>query len=364
MNFLFVTQFFPGAGAKGQTGGTISNLNFLRTLARSNKVTVISFDKICTLADFEGELFTVIHRPPPHWRAPGLLVHWQAFVKCEVRNVLDSMQVPDVVFATTSTLASFDVCDSQTRCCAIIQAYENFGYQCKWVPVRSRVDLAKQQILRRFRDASLIQGADALLTNSLFMKSAIIERFNIDERNVYVLKQSVAIEPDLILNIKNIIGFVHRGADKNIALIVELAHKAPDLAFHVYGHGNDIPDKLPTNIVLKGWCSNRDAMFASAALWLVPSRWAEPFGRVAIEAQAANRAVLVAAAGGLPETVLRSEFHISGFNPEEWLARMRALLAIPVELLSKNGAEVRQRFSHEAHDQAIEVALAAITSVE
>jgi Glycosyltransferase len=91
-------------------------------------------------------------------------------------------------------------------------------------------------------------------------------------------------------------------------------------------------------------------MYASATLWLVPSRWAEPFGRVSIEAQGSKRAVLVASTGGLVETVQDLSFCIDGLDAKLWLARIRSSLGIEPYVLENNGAQVRERFSDSAHD--------------
>ena len=103
-------------------------------------------------------------------------------------------------------------------------------------------------------------------------------------------------------------------------------------------------------------------MFASAALWLVPSLWAEPFGRVSIEAQAANRPVLVINNGGLPETVRDTRYIIDTFNQEAWLERIRALLALSDAQIAQAGAEIRFSFSIDMHDAALQQAIDEITN--
>jgi len=103
-------------------------------------------------------------------------------------------------------------------------------------------------------------------------------------------------------------------------------------------------------------------MFSSAALWLVPSLWAEPFGRVSIEAQAADRPVLVADCGGLPETVSSDRYVIDNFSPDGWLSRMRQLLRMPEAEIAANGKIIRSSFSKEVHDQTIMETLAVISN--
>ena len=348
---LYVTQFLPPSNSDGNTGGTISNLDMLRALARSYSVTVLSLDSIARETDFACEPFRVIIRRAPAWRAPQLFLHWLDFVRGKTRDALDCATPPEAVIATTSTLAAFDVCPPTTSRIAVVRAYENFGLQCPWVPVRQRVNLGKLAAVRRFQDRRLMRSADAVLTNSQFMRRAISERFCINSERVHVLLQACGVEPSSVVAPEGTIGFVNRGPEKGLSFVLELARRSPHLRYLVYGHEHGRPDALPSNIEWRGWASDRAAMFASAKLWLVPSLWSEPFGRVSIEAQAADRAVLVARTGGLPETILERQFLMEGFEAEAWLIRIRSLLESAPNSLRQNGAKIRERFSSEAQDE-------------
>lgn len=359
---LFISQFLPPPGGSHQTGGTISNRNFLRCLACNHKVTALTFDLSAEPVRFAEEPYRVVQRPPPPWRAPGLFLHWQAFVRRNTSELITAMNSPDFLIATTSTLAAFDVAPQHAKCLAVVQAFENFGHRCLWVPWPTRIDLVKGAVLRRFQDGRLMRRADAILTNSTFMRTAIADRFAIDPARIHVLKQQIDFAPVESNPPEMTIGFVHRGKDKNIALVFELARWAPDLTFLIYGHSQGLPFTPPHNVVMMGWASDRSTMFASAALWIVPSLWAEPFGRVSIEAQAANRLVLVANRGGLPETVFDDRYVIEEFSPEAWLTRIRQLLCLPKAEISATGKSVRTAFSKEVHDQAIVEALEMISS--
>ena len=362
LHISFITQFFPPVLAKNQTGGTISNINMLRFFASRYDVTVLTFDPSSKVELFADEPFRVVQQTPPQWRAPGLVLHWQDFVRRNTQDLFDSAGSPDILLATTSTLAAFDVADNETKCIAVVQAFENFGFDCPWVPMGTKVDLIKGAILRRLSDGRLLKAADGILTNSSFMCGAISQRFGIKLAQIHVLKQQVDVEPSAQMPPKDTIGFVHRGKDKNIGLVIDLARKAPGLTFRIYGHAQGIPVNLPANVKVLGWASDRREMFASAALWLVPSLWAEPFGRVSIEAQAANRPVLVINNGGLPETVRDTRYIIDTFDPEAWLERIRALLALSDAQIAQAGAEIRFSFSNDMHDAALQQAVDEITN--
>ena len=360
LRIAFVTQFFPPSNGAMQTGGTISNRNLLRALAERWPVTVLSFDTTSAVEDFHDEPYQVVSRPPPRWRGPDLFLHWMNFVREESRAFLHDFARPPALIGTTSTLPCFDAAPEGSHRVAIVQAYENFGWRCPHVPASSRISLAKQAVIRRFQDVRLMRKADGILTNSSFMKRAISERFKVGDDRISIMPQLCDIQAPAGPAVPDTIGFVHRGADKNIALVLELARRAPDLQFRIFGHSADLPLNLPPNASFLGWASDRQAMFESAALWLVPSLWSEPFGRVSIEAQAADRAVLVVNRGGLPETVFNPRFVIDGFDAGAWLQRVRELLQLPPASLASNGQRIREAFSPERHDSLVIEAMTRI----
>lgn len=361
---LFVAQFFPNTSSKNNTGGTISNLDMLRALAKKYSVTVLSFDNSAKEVDFIKEPFKVIIRPSPILRATGLIRHWLDFVRNEVSDCIKNQGAPDAVIAATSTLAAFDVCQIPIKKIAVVRAYENFGLRCSWVPIEQRINLCKLAVVRRLQDVRLIRSADAILTNSQFMKKAIEDRFKVSKKGIFVLKQSADVVPFDIPTPVLTVGFVTRGPDKGLSFVLELARRSPDIRYHIFGHSRDLPKTLPENVIWEGWASDRNLMFSSVALWVVPSLWAEPFGRVSIEAQGADRPVLVADTGGLPETAFDPRFKIEGFDAEQWLKRMRELMSIPVEELKKNGSRVRAAFSSREHDVLIFNAMISILDKE
>lgn len=360
----FVTQFFPPVDAERQTGGIISNRNFLRCVARDYDVTVLSFDYDADSTKFADEPYRVVCRPAPRWRAPGLLLNWQEFVRQNTQTLLGTAEHPDFLVATTSTLSAFDAAPTQTKCVAVVQAFENFGFRCPWVPLQTRVKLMKGALLRRFADVRQMRHADGVLTNSTFMSAAITSRFVIPSERIHVLRQQIGFSPAIQNPPQNTVGFVHRGPDKNIAHVVDLARNAPDLTFLVYGHESELPVDIPDNMSVVGWTSDRASMFASARLWLVPSLWAEPFGRVSIEAQAAGRAVLVANRGGLSETVVDPRYLIDGFETDAWLNRIRILLSLDDTELAKASDKIKKTFSAEAHDESIRSAIETIKKTQ
>jgi glycosyltransferase involved in cell wall biosynthesis len=67
------------------------------------------------------------------------------------------------------------------------------------------------------------------------------------------------------------------------------------------------------------------AAMARAAIVVVPSRWPEPFGLVALEALASGAALICSPRGGLPEVAGDAAIYANPDNPAEVAAAIRAL---------------------------------------
>jgi glycosyltransferase involved in cell wall biosynthesis len=97
-----------------------------------------------------------------------------------------------------------------------------------------------------------------------------------------------------------------------------------------------------------------DALYASAGLVVVPSRWPEPFGMVGIEAMARGRAVVGARHGGIPEWLDDGIGRL--FAPLDARDLARAILEASREpgLGERARRAVRERFSRAAMVTRIE----------
>jgi glycosyltransferase involved in cell wall biosynthesis len=70
-------------------------------------------------------------------------------------------------------------------------------------------------------------------------------------------------------------------------------------------HRHDTPRRFPDGVIVVENVPHSDVLRAwkYCTLAVVPSRWPEPFGMVAIEAMAVGRPVIASAVGGLPEVI-------------------------------------------------------------
>lgn len=124
--------------------------------------------------------------------------------------------------------------------------------------------------------------------------------------------------------------------------------KARDLGLdgRVAWHGWQPPDRV-------------DALYRGATVVAVPSLWPEPFGMVGPEAMAHGRPVVASDTGGIPEWLDhgRTGFLVATGDDAELADALGTIIADPALARSMGetgAAEVRDRFSREAHVAALD----------
>ena len=133
-----------------------------------------------------------------------------------------------------------------------------------------------------------------------------------------------------------------------------LAPQWPSVELHIFGKGADSYERqlreraarlrIAGQVKWHGFIENRPAIFSRLNLCVVPSRFEEPLGMVAIEASAFGLPVVATQRGGLPEIV---EDGVTGIlvpaeNPTRLAEAIQQLLADP-DLAHAMGARGRQR---------------------
>jgi glycosyltransferase involved in cell wall biosynthesis len=177
-----------------------------------------------------------------------------------------------------------------------------------------------------------LKSADLLLANSTFLR----------ERQARAVGLPVAIHypeilPHLTLVPKNsaiggqyvagICGYAYKGAEVFFAL----ASRFPSTSFLLVG--DVAPHYLERirsilNIRLVAWAPPQ-RFLSMTRVMLVPSRWPEPFGRIAVEAMGSGIPTLVSATGGLSEIAGGSRVHLvrSFLSVDAWASRLERLLS-------------------------------------
>jgi UDP-glucose:(glucosyl)LPS alpha-1,2-glucosyltransferase len=102
------------------------------------------------------------------------------------------------------------------------------------------------------------------------------------------------------------------------------------------------------NVRMLGYRDHPEVLIAMAraAIVVVPSRWPEPFGMVALEALASGAALICSPRGGLPEVAGDAAIYVNPDNPAEIAAAIRALATDEPRraALAEAGRQRAQRF--------------------
>ncbi len=152
-----------------------------------------------------------------------------------------------------------------------------------------------------------------------------------------------------------------KGIENIMEVVMALMKEYPKLYFAIVGDGEQKPlleqkikeCKLENRIFLLGRLSYSEipSLYVASDLVLVPSLMQETFGRSAIEAMAAGKAVIASPMGGLKDVILEGKtgFLADAFAQEDWKKKIQTLINNK-EMLSKMG----QRGRSEAMNYSIE----------
>ncbi len=113
-----------------------------------------------------------------------------------------------------------------------------------------------------------------------------------------------------------VVGYVGRMVrDKGIFTLLKASEQflpaAPETRLVWVGEGLDLPElraRVEQSVcrerhIFRRWSADIQAIYTALDVLVVPSEYAEPFGRVSVEAQACGTPVICSDAGGLPETL-------------------------------------------------------------
>jgi len=89
---------------------------------------------------------------------------------------------------------------------------------------------------------------------------------------------------------------------KGTDVFLRVAAAMPAYTFYVFDRAWSAPQRRG-NVVFMPWQSEPGAMYAYANVVMVPSRWAEAYGRTVVEAQCLGIPVIASNRGGIPEAI-------------------------------------------------------------
>jgi glycosyltransferase involved in cell wall biosynthesis len=119
-----------------------------------------------------------------------------------------------------------------------------------------------------------------------------------------------------------------------------------------------LPENLRRRIHVEPFRADIHEFFNNCDIVVVPSRFAEPFGRMAIEAMACGKTVVAAAHGGLTE-IVEDDFNGRLFTPGDAAALAEVLSQLidspdaRRRLAAKASSDAADRFSSKAHCDAV-----------
>jgi len=180
-------------------------------------------------------------------------------------------------------------------------------------------------------DRTIAASADVRLTNSAFLRDWYRRRLGMSSRICYPHFSEQVVLPRHHRGrgtyVTGICGWPYKGGD----VFLDLAERFPHVPFLLVGSiAPEYLDRLRNvpNIRQGSWPTPR-SLLALSRIVLVPSRWPEPFGRIAVEAMASGIPTLVSDTGGLPEVVGGSPGHlVRRFRSSgAWAGRLATLLS-------------------------------------
>lgn len=359
--FAVMPSYRPEEYSGNVGGGEISNRILLEGLAaRGHEVTVVTWNaggfgsgsrQGVRVQELGGSHNSRLSRLMTLARFRGL-----------ARDYLKTLQKPDVIVCGTEGLG---VALELTRNMSVpvglfMRAFENFEAQNGVVESLAR--RAKTTMLGDYGPAAVAE-ANFLLPNSKFLEEYCFDRIGkeVPSTVIYPPLHWKTGAPFDVTSIQQI-AMVGTSEKKGIKLVEYLASQFPKVDFRVLGTSETMQQSgtLPHNLKFLGWSDIREEFSCKADAVLVPSLWAEPFGRVAIEALACGKPPLVSDIGGLPEAVsYEPSLCLQPGNEAAWCEALTRLIENPdpFVMAAKRAASSIDRFSAKQQVERLEQAL-------
>ena len=202
---------------------------------------------------------------------------------------------------------------------------------------------------------------DMLVVDSRFMREELIDN-GFPPEKVHILPHIVRLPectPEPVPQAPNIlyVGQLIRGKGVDL-LLHALAAVTCEYSARIVGTGN-ARAKLETlseqlhlteKVKFEGWVAHDqlDSYYSWAKLVAVPSRWAEPYGMVGLEAMNHARATVAFTVGGIPDWLVDGENGLL-VDPQDTAAYAHALerLLLDTDLAARMGAVARDRIERD-----------------
>lgn len=329
MTIYFLVPKLIDPACHKASGGIISNLRMIEEISVSQKVVCIPMLYNSVPAELREAKSVIIEFPDTsrHGRLQYTIERYTRY-----RQRVDEAigrHGKGVLISTRATIpVAYNVASRLGMPLVIItRAFEDM----EQAGLRPRSDTGTvfrwaEGVANSKRIAKAYRAADLIVTNSDYMRHEIKDLFS-TESPVSVIYPSMDLprcKPTV--NQLEKIGFINKGVRKGRNLILELTRQLPDKKFLIYGERLEPENSQPIkNVQNMGHQNDRVTMFGSADLFLVPSVWDEPYGRVAAEAIWCGKPVVVSKKGGLPEAAPNELFWEESADPRRWKKKIEWL---------------------------------------
>ncbi|UNT61964.1 glycosyltransferase family 4 protein [Acinetobacter towneri] len=235
---------------------------------------------------------------------------------------------PNFIFSGTYTISYgnfYKLFNKKVKNLAFVRAFEHFESNGKNNNFKNNL---KKFIYGNY-NINELNKVDQIVVNSCFLKNYYIT--NGISQPISIAYPGVCLQQLPLRPLKKIVsvGMVSDAPHKGIEIFKKLASRFKELEFHVIGAKVDTLKNVG-NITYHPWQSKPEILISQMDLFLVPSQWSEPFGRVSVEGIRSGTRVLVSDKGGLPETVnYNTDIVIEDNEINNWIEKINILLSNP-----------------------------------
>jgi glycogen(starch) synthase len=256
---------------------------------------------------------------------------------------------PDLIHVNDSGVGLFFQLNTPYPCPTVCTLHGPFPSDAQEHPLRvrllqeaSRIVTVSQAVYDAMRDFEEIMSHTSVLLNGLSLPTLAPAPLPTDSTHFLCTGRLVA----------------EKGFDLALEAFAALLPDFPALRLSIAGDGKCRPELealaqrlgIEQSVRFMGWVARDEipALINTATAVVIPSRWEEPFGLVALESAQMARPAIVTRVGGLPEIVLDGEtgWVIQPANSAALAQAMRAVLDNPDES-ARRGAAARQRAARE-----------------
>jgi len=255
-------------------------------------------------------------------------------------RVADTYDIPSIFFIRSLVVMGNDMYDTRRGPLSNFRAAD-VGGKVQFPALAANI--------RQYSEG--MRKADIVVANSEFTASRLRNQFGVDPEIIYppitVEEYEIPYNPDGKITMVN-----PRAEYKGPDIFLDIVERMTDEEFLLVGDtpNEDIrtrADEL-ANLEHLGWQDDMKPIYEQSKLVVVPSRYEEPFGRVAAEAMVSGIPCVASNRGGLPEVLGDTGYLIDDIETtDNWETAIREALDEDTERKREKRSEHAKTFSME-----------------